>query len=794
MVRLRFALVVAALVGASLATASPATAGPVDPLAGFGTNGVVHSLPVGGNGLQITDTDVALDGSFVAVGESMTYPHAAVLASYDTAGQLISSFGVGGVFTYLPANDLDVLDVVRQSDGKFVIAAVLAAFGAVMIRVNSNGTIDAGFGTNGVVSQADFFGAQHLRVAIQPNGGILLAGSRAGDPISIYRYGAAAGAPDMTFGGAGVATVPCGGCQQQAIGALITLPDNRFVAVTYGVATVIRQFLADGSTDSSFTDPGAGFASGTQILAIERAPGGDLYLGGVTSDLLVARIHANGSFDETFGEGGISTVDLTRRDSRVSFGAAYALSLQSNGKVVVAGTVHLYSVADYPLLVRLDHDGTLDDGFDDGFLQRFGVNADDGLVFFDAQVLADKSIVAAGDYRTAQAQQLGVGAVKVAGDRPDPSRLHAITPARILDTRLGIGAPAGALSSNNTLTMAVTGVGGVPTSGVSAVVLNVTAVNPEAYGYATIWPTGALPGGTSSLNLSIGQTVANLVTSKVGVGGRVSLFNGAPGSTHYLADVVGWYDDGSVPGGGNLRALNPSRVLDTRTGIGASVGPLTTNQSLRLHVTGRGGVPSSGVTAVALNITATDATAVSYLSVWPSDQPRPTASNLNFTPRQTVPNLVIVAVPPSGDVDIYNAFGEVHVLADLVAWFDDGSGPPATFTALSPHRLLDTRQTPHDPLLGGQTGELLVVDRAGVPSTGVSAVLVNVTATSDESTSYLTVWPTGSPRPETSNVNITPHAASPNLVMATVGVDGTISIYNAFGSIDIIVDILGWWS
>jgi plastocyanin len=96
-------------------------------------------------------------------------------------------------------------------------------------------------------------------------------------------------------------------------------------------------------------------------------------------------------------------------------------------------------------------------------------------------------------------------------------------------------------------------------------------------------------------------------------------------------------------------------------------------ESLDLQVTGRGGVPATGVTAVALNVTAAFPTAESYLTAWPAGESRPTASNLNYRAGVIVPNLVVVKVPPSGLVSLYNNAGQTDVVADVVGWF----GQPA---------------------------------------------------------------------------------------------------------------------
>ena len=124
----------------------------------------------------------------------------------------------------------------------------------------------------------------------------------------------------------------------------------------------------------------------------------------------------------------------------------------------------------------------------------------------------------------------------------DNGRYHPLEPSRILDTRSGNGAPATKVGQGATLDLQVTGRGGVPAAGVSAVVMNVTVTEPSAGSFLTAWPTGSGRPDASNLNYVAGQTVPNLVVAKVGTGGKVSLFNLA-GSTHVIADVVGWYSE-----------------------------------------------------------------------------------------------------------------------------------------------------------------------------------------------------------------------------------------------------------
>ena len=141
--------------------------------------------------------------------------------------------------------------------------------------------------------------------------------------------------------------------------------------------------------------------------------------------------------------------------------------------------------------------------------------------------------------------------------------------------------------------------------------------------------------------------------------------------------MVGWYGVPGAATGTRASAVTPARVLDTRVPTGsctpAPCGAIGPDASTTVSLAGQGGVPATGATAVILNVTVTQPTASSFLTVYPSDATAPTASNLNFSTGQTVPNLVVVKLGADGAVKLYNFAGNVHVIADVVGWFNDGS-------------------------------------------------------------------------------------------------------------------------
>jgi hypothetical protein len=246
----------------------------------------------------------------------------------------------------------------------------------------------------------------------------------------------------------------------------------------------------------------------------------------------------------------------------------------------------------------------------------------------------------------------------------DGSGSQAVAPLRLLDSRNAVGVPTRSrANADSTTTLHVAGIGGTPATGAQAVTLNVTVDQPETGGFVTVYPCGENVPRASNLNYAAGQTIANLVTVKVGQDGNVCIYTS--GSAHLIADLAAWYQP-SLPAG--FKGLTPSRVLDSRNAVGISgitllgAGSITT-----LAIAGHGGVPTSGAEAVTLNITVDQPQGGGFVTIFPCGQDVPTASNLNYTRGQTIANLVNVKLAPSGTVCIYTS-ASAHVLADVAGY------------------------------------------------------------------------------------------------------------------------------
>lgn len=370
-----------------------------------------------------------------------------------------------------------------------------------------------------------------------------------------------------------------------------------------------------------------------------------------------------------------------------------------------------------------------------------------------------------------------------------------LTPARILDTRFGNGAPMAPIGAGASIDVQVTGRVGVPASGVAAVVINITATNGTQPSYFTAWPTGTTRPLASNINFLAFQDIANLAIVTLGTAGKVSLYN-SRGSADAVFDVQGWFS--TVPQVGVAGLFNalpaPNRILDTRM-VG---GPFSRGEIRSFQVTGTPGVPA-GASSVVINVTAVAGTLASYLTVWPADATQPTASNLNFSAGRNLPNRVIVKLSGGGSpgqIKIYNNLGSVDVLVDVTGYFTGAAGPNGGYyNALQPNRLIDTRVG-----LGG-FGTLApnsayrfgIAGAGNIPLfIGLDAVL-NITITNPTSGSYLTVFPGDAGLPIASDLNFGPGDTVANLTVVRLDAAGFIWIYNNLGNVDVIADEEGWF-
>ncbi|MGP3683945.1 PKD domain-containing protein [Streptomyces sp. IBSNAI002] len=391
---------------------------------------------------------------------------------------------------------------------------------------------------------------------------------------------------------------------------------------------------------------------------------------------------------------------------------------------------------------------------------------------------------------TTKTQAVNKVTVKTMGSDFTP---HA--PLRLLDTRNGIGQEKGKLHAYGSTSLKIRGNGSIPDD-VTAVVLNLTVTNTTSSGHILAWGTGHDRPRTSSVNYDAGETVPNLVIMPVGRDGYVNLDNRGWESVDLIADVTGYFTTSASSG---YTSLPPTRFVDTRTGQGSAKAQVAGQGSFGVQMTGVGGVPK-GATAVSLNVTVTDPREAGHLTVHPSGQAAPTASNLNFTAGQTVPNSVIVPVGPDGRIIIRNGSWQgTGVVIDVNGYYAPGSQAAYVPSLGGSYRILDTRQT-GSPLAARDYAHLLAAP-------DIEAHAVNVTVTNTTGVGFLSVAPdpnspeqyengTATPpaRPVSSALNWTAGKTAANLVQATPADKGMVAFWNqGWENTDLIVDYYGFY-
>jgi len=416
---------------------------------------------------------------------------------------------------------------------------------------------------------------------------------------------------------------------------------------------------------------------------------------------------------------------------------------------------------------------------------------------------------------------------------------HALTPARILDTRNGLNdvAPLGAkplATAANTFTIDLLGLGGVPASqgDVLAVAASITVVNPTRSGFLGAYAAGS-PSVNSVLNFGVNQNVPNLTILRPGANGDVTITmtGSGSGSAHVLVDVFGWWstsayaaagtvDNGDERGARLITPATPGRILDTRQGT-----HLWQNSDRAVQIRGAdtiGASPvvdivpnSSNVVGVLINVTAITPTVPTFMSVVPEDTNgvAPLTSNLNVLALQTKANLVLVPVGSDGMIHVYNANGNAHLLIDVMGYMLKGE-PEATRTGrvvplTAPFRAFDTREVEFGavPLGPGQAEDWSFANFAASVNVGGVAVgkqsalignLTNALLTRQYpnvgvSPSYLTACPGVCPLsggiPAYSNVNTVENLAVPNMTLVPYGSNYTVRVFNARGYAHYILDV-----
>ncbi|MFZ0181103.1 MAG: PKD domain-containing protein [Candidatus Dormiibacterota bacterium] len=423
-----------------------------------------------------------------------------------------------------------------------------------------------------------------------------------------------------------------------------------------------------------------------------------------------------------------------------------------------------------------------------------------------------------------------------------PGAYTAVSPFRVCDTRalLPTNQCTGhTLGSDTSLHVQVTGKTGpigqsVPADAL-AVALNVTALSESTTNsFISVFPAGEALPKVSNISLDAGATQANLVVVRLAAGGDVSVFN-AVGRADVVVDVEGYFaPPGATPVAGEYHTMPPLRICDTRAGKGTECAgsfdnPLPANTWRDVVLSGRPSgaanntpsIPTQSAAAAVFNLTAVNGTQATYVTVASPNLTTdacptkpPAASNLNPPAGSALPNRVISALGPHQDVCVYNAVGSVDIIIDINGWFGDGTEGTtvprgALFYSIPPARICDTRPTRNGSiancqnqligpksLLGIQVAGKSLVPDSGGPNPPI-AVVANLTAVAGTATTFFTLFPADATLPLASDLNARAGDVVANLAFVTIATSqlgtGEVTLYNAAGSINAILDVAGWF-
>jgi uncharacterized delta-60 repeat protein len=360
-------------------------------------------------GDQANAVAIQPDGKIVLCGNAFNgVDFDFIIMRLNTDGSYDSNFGSNGVVAANIGGDDDCRGVAVQQDGKIVAAGTAHINNAdfVLVRYNSDGSPDFNFGFNGRVT-TDFVGFADYGHAmlVQQDGKIVVAGVANYDgrsDFALARYNTN-GSLDSTFDGDGKVVTVLGSQFSDAYG-IVQQMDGKIVAVGFADTNASSDFAlvrynTNGSLDSTFDNDGkviTDFGSSSAFLrSVAIQPDGKIVAGGGvywsgTDDFILAKYNTNGSLDQNFGFGGVIITPVGPVND-----ATYAVLLQSDGKIIAAGSAEITSLGKAFALVRFNNDGSIDGSFGSAGKVFTNFTASDDVAF-DAVLQADNKIVAVG--------------------------------------------------------------------------------------------------------------------------------------------------------------------------------------------------------------------------------------------------------------------------------------------------------------------------------------------------------------------------------------------------------------
>jgi Subtilase family len=385
-----------------------------------------------------------------------------------------------------------------------------------------------------------------------------------------------------------------------------------------------------------------------------------------------------------------------------------------------------------------------------------------------------------------------------------PSAFTALAaPVRLLDTRpasfVGPGNLVGPFPQYSIIDLPIAASGVIPASATS-VAVNITSTDSVSQFYVQALPTlGGAVGAFSTMNVTTpGENRPNFAVVPVGQG-SISVF--IPTGGNIVVDAMGYFVPAAATAAGRFVPIDPHRALDTRP---TSAGPVPAGwvahrpaggESVRVEVPAGIGVPATGVSALVVNVTATESTGAGFLQALPSGSAPGQTSTVNYVAGETSATHAIVPVGADGTISVFTSTA-AHIIVDVTGYVTDATAPTTTaglFVAVPPARYYDSRSAPNTMHAGDST---VAVQLAGAPlavPTGAAAVSINLTSDLASGPGYITAYPADGPLPLSSSLNFAAATTVANAALVKLSAGGSLNTYVNTAT-HVIIDVNGYFT
>lgn len=365
---------------------------------------------------------------------------------------------------------------------------------------------------------------------------------------------------------------------------------------------------------------------------------------------------------------------------------------------------------------------------------------------------------------------------------------------RVLDTKVGTGGFSTPMEAGKYRTIKIAGVAGIPDDGtVGAVSLNATVSGTSAVGTLFGRPDADTSRTTMLIyNDNAGEYVSNTAIVAVSAAGTIQVSTET--AARLILDVQGYYTaNTSGTAAGGFVPVAGKRIADTRSGLGAPKALLAPGKSVDIQVTGANGVPAgaSGAVVNLLPINSTDSDG--YLTPYATGTARPDNA-LHYAPSVNTSIQAQVRLSSSGKMTIYNGSSTINLVVDLQGYFTAAGTTGATFTP-GVGRVFDSRASDSSIVAKNETRAIQVAGQTGVPimSSGITAVVLTLTAVHGGSDGRASVWANGTTQPDTTALNFQADEIRTNTVTVALGANGKINLNNVAAATNYVIDVQGWY-